>query len=515
MTATGASPSAPPASGTGRAHRMPHLPGLDGLRGLAVIGVLLFHGGFAWAKGGFLGVSTFFTLSGFLITNLLIREWDGSGTIRLGGFWTRRFRRLLPAAMVTIVAVGLVFWRLGTPEQLANLRADMISSLAYVANWHFLFAGTSYADLFSAPSPLQHFWSLAIEEQFYLVFPLLVLGRHQGGRAPPARRRAADAHHRLGRALESPSAPTSTASTTAPTPGRPSCSSAPCWRCGGRGDASPPTPASTGTGSRSAPTWPARVALVADVRHLGPRLGDLHHPRPRRLRRSTPWPPPPSSSPPPGPGSSPGPCRGSRCAGPGSSATACTSTTGRSSWCSAPTGSAVPGAAVRAAHGRHRSRSRSSRTTSSRCRSAGRGCSSPGSRRCERSPSARSTAVCCAVLVTTNPPQSQVPYANAKIGDKPMVVATAPVSATTPRHHRRPLGVEHHHHPGTQRRHGHDPRGLRHRRRPARPRRGVLHLRDQDRSSTAPRPGSGSPARCSTGAPSGPRRSPSTSPTSW
>ncbi|HEY6532107.1 MAG TPA: acyltransferase, partial [Acidimicrobiales bacterium] len=162
---------------------MPHLPGLDGLRGLAVIGVLLFHGGFTWAKGGFLGVSTFFTLSGFLITNLLVREWDSTDAIRLGRFWVRRFRRLLPAALIAIALIGLIWWRIGTPEQLATLRADMLAALGYVANWRFFSAGTSYADLFSAPSPLQHFWSLAIEEQFYVIFPLVVLGLMRlGGR---------------------------------------------------------------------------------------------------------------------------------------------------------------------------------------------------------------------------------------------------------------------------------------------------------------------------------------------
>jgi peptidoglycan/LPS O-acetylase OafA/YrhL len=162
---------------------MPHLPGLDGLRGLAVIGVLLFHGGFTWARGGYLGVSTFFTLSGFLITNLLVREFDIRSTIALGRFWVRRFRRLLPAALVAIGVVGLVWWRVGTPEQLANLRGDMLGSLAYMANWRFLTAGTSYADLFSAPSPLQHFWSLAIEEQFYLFFPPIAWGLMKlGGR---------------------------------------------------------------------------------------------------------------------------------------------------------------------------------------------------------------------------------------------------------------------------------------------------------------------------------------------
>ncbi|CAB4322452.1 MAG: DUF459 domain-containing protein [Actinobacteria bacterium] len=164
-------------------HRMPHLRALDGLRGLAVIGVLLFHSGFDWATGGYLGVSTFFTLSGFLITNLLVREWDAHGSIRLGGFWTRRFRRLLPAAIVTILITGLVFWRLGTPEQLQNLRLDMLGALGYAANWRFYFAGTSYGTLFAAPSPLQHFWSLAIEEQFYLFFPpIVIVLTRMGGR---------------------------------------------------------------------------------------------------------------------------------------------------------------------------------------------------------------------------------------------------------------------------------------------------------------------------------------------
>lgn len=169
------STSVAPASAPPRSNALPHLPALDGLRGLAVVGVLLFHGGFAWATGGFLGVSTFFTLSGFLITNLLVREYDRLSNIELLRFWGRRFRRLLPAALAAIVVIGLVWWRIGTPSQSADLRGDMLGALAYVANWRFLFAGTSYADLFSAPSPLQHYWSLAIEEQFYVVFPLVVL----------------------------------------------------------------------------------------------------------------------------------------------------------------------------------------------------------------------------------------------------------------------------------------------------------------------------------------------------
>lgn len=148
-----------------------------------MVGVLLFHGGFEWARGGFLGVSTFFTLSGFLITNLLVREWEGSASLDLLRFWGRRLRRLLPAALAAIVVIGLVWWRIGTPEQLSSLRGDMLASLGYVANWRLWTAGVSYGSLFSEPTPFQHFWSLAIEEQFYVVFPLVVLvAMRVGGR---------------------------------------------------------------------------------------------------------------------------------------------------------------------------------------------------------------------------------------------------------------------------------------------------------------------------------------------
>ena len=152
-----------------------HEPALDGLRGLAVLGVVLFHAGFSWAVGGFLGVSTFFTLSGFLITSLLLRERRASGRIDLVAFWGRRARRLLPAALLCLVAVAALAPALATPSQLAGLRGDAWASLLYVANWRFLLDGRSYADLFSAPSPLLHFWSLAIEEQLYVLFPLVVV----------------------------------------------------------------------------------------------------------------------------------------------------------------------------------------------------------------------------------------------------------------------------------------------------------------------------------------------------
>ena len=166
-----------------RSSRLDHLPALDGLRGLAVIAVLFFHAGFSWAKGGFLGVSMFFTLSGFLITSLLLREWGSDHRIDLRAFWSRRFRRLMPAALATLAGVSILAWVIGTHEELHTLRLDVWSAVAYVANWRFVFSGRSYADLWSQPSPVQHFWSLAVEEQFYLVYPLLAFGALRlGGR---------------------------------------------------------------------------------------------------------------------------------------------------------------------------------------------------------------------------------------------------------------------------------------------------------------------------------------------
>jgi len=150
--------------------------GLDGLRGLAVIAVLTFHQGFPWARGGYLGVSLFFTLSGFLIARLLIAEVEQTGGLRLGAFWGRRLRRLAPAALLTLLLVcvfGAVF---ATESQRSSLRGDVWSSIANVTNWRFISSSSSYGDLFKDPSPVQHFWSLAIEEQFYLVFPLVVAG---------------------------------------------------------------------------------------------------------------------------------------------------------------------------------------------------------------------------------------------------------------------------------------------------------------------------------------------------
>ena len=148
----------------------------DGLRGLAVVAVLLFHSQLSGARGGFLGVSAFFTLSGYLITSLLLAEHARTGRISLRAFWLRRGRRLLPAAYVALAGILAFGATIATVDQARALRGDVLSALTYVANWHFYLSGRSYAHLFTAPSPVLHFWSLAIEEQFYLVFPLLVFG---------------------------------------------------------------------------------------------------------------------------------------------------------------------------------------------------------------------------------------------------------------------------------------------------------------------------------------------------
>lgn len=169
---------------TGWSVRGRHLPALDGLRALAVLAVLCYHLGFFWARGGYLGVDLFFVLSGFLITSLLLEEHEDRGTIRLGSFWIRRARRLLPALFVMVAAVFVFIvleGRYGNTDvvagiDLSSLRDQALATLLYVANWQQVVTQHSYFAQFSAPSPLQHTWSLAIEEQFYLVWPFVTLG---------------------------------------------------------------------------------------------------------------------------------------------------------------------------------------------------------------------------------------------------------------------------------------------------------------------------------------------------
>jgi peptidoglycan/LPS O-acetylase OafA/YrhL len=150
-------------------------PALDGVRAFAVAAVIAYHFGAGWASGGFLGVDAFFVLSGYLITTLLLTEFGRRGHLSLPAFWARRARRLLPALLLVLAAVALYAAVLAPASQLDTLRGDGFSSLFYFANWHFVLSGQSYFDLFSLPSPMRHLWSLAIEEQFYLVWPLIVL----------------------------------------------------------------------------------------------------------------------------------------------------------------------------------------------------------------------------------------------------------------------------------------------------------------------------------------------------
>ena len=153
--------------------KLRHHAALDSLRALAVLAVIAYHDNASWARGGFLGVDLFFVLSGFLITTLLILEWRRSGRIATGHFWARRARRLLPALMIVLVLVALITVFAIDPWKRAAIRDDGLASLFYVANWRFVAARQGYFELFSAPSPLRHMWSLAIEEQFYLVWPLV------------------------------------------------------------------------------------------------------------------------------------------------------------------------------------------------------------------------------------------------------------------------------------------------------------------------------------------------------
>ncbi|MFN8021164.1 MAG: acyltransferase family protein [Acidimicrobiales bacterium] len=161
-------------------------PALDGVRAVSVLLVLLFHAGLPWMRAGYLGVSVFFTLSGFLITSLLLVEHRRTGTVRVGAFYARRVKRLLPAS--TVCLAGVVIARhLGAFRDVDGLRSDVIGAVLQVFNWVQLAGSGSYGDLFrSATSPLEHYWSLSIEEQFYWVWPVLVL---LVGRA--ARRRGA------------------------------------------------------------------------------------------------------------------------------------------------------------------------------------------------------------------------------------------------------------------------------------------------------------------------------------
>ncbi|MEX2105492.1 MAG: acyltransferase family protein [Solirubrobacterales bacterium] len=152
--------------------RFPFLPGIDALRALAVLAVFFYHARVDWMPGGFLGVDLFFVISGYLITSLLLREFRGGGHVNLGRFWLRRAKRLLPAVGV-LIAVTMLLGAIFEPDRIDEMRGDAIASLGYVANWHFVFSDQSYFEQFQRPSLFTHLWSLSVEEQFYLFWPLI------------------------------------------------------------------------------------------------------------------------------------------------------------------------------------------------------------------------------------------------------------------------------------------------------------------------------------------------------
>ncbi len=151
-----------------------YMPGLDGLRALAVLAVICYHEQFSWAPGGMLGVGVFFTLSGYLITDLLLGQWAASGRLHLADFWLRRARRLLPALFV-MLAVVTAWVTVADRARLPSLRGAVAAAATYSSNWYLIAANQSYFARFAPPQPLDHLWSLAVEEQFYLAWPWLLL----------------------------------------------------------------------------------------------------------------------------------------------------------------------------------------------------------------------------------------------------------------------------------------------------------------------------------------------------
>jgi peptidoglycan/LPS O-acetylase OafA/YrhL len=151
-----------------------YMPGLDGLRALAVLAVIAYHEQLGWAPGGLLGVGVFFTLSGYLITDLLLGQWAADRRLRLGDFWVRRARRLLPALFV-MLAVVTAWVTVASPSRLASLRGAEAAAATYWSNWYYIGTHSSYFSRFAPPGPFDHLWSLAVEEQFYLIWPWLLL----------------------------------------------------------------------------------------------------------------------------------------------------------------------------------------------------------------------------------------------------------------------------------------------------------------------------------------------------
>lgn len=156
-----------------KSHPIRYLYGLDGLRAIAVIAIIIYHLNPKWLSGGFLGVDTFFIISGYLITSLLIHEYQQTGTIDLLHFWKKRIKRLLPAVLF-LLSIVLIYTLLFEPSIIKNVKQDTFAALFYVSNWWYIFHHVSYFDSFKV-MPLKHLWSLAIEEQFYVFWPILLM----------------------------------------------------------------------------------------------------------------------------------------------------------------------------------------------------------------------------------------------------------------------------------------------------------------------------------------------------
>lgn len=152
---------------------MRYMPGLDGLRAIAVLGIIIYHLNKEWLTGGFLGVDTFFVISGYLITSLLLKEYDDTGIIKLKSFWIRRLKRLLPAVIVLLMVVGTATLLLKS-DNIIRVKHDIIAAIFYVSNWWYIAKDVNYFEQFSF-MPLKHLWSLAIEEQFYIFFPVILV----------------------------------------------------------------------------------------------------------------------------------------------------------------------------------------------------------------------------------------------------------------------------------------------------------------------------------------------------
>lgn len=172
MTSPAATADAPPRSALSKTVRLE----IQGLRTIAVVGVLLFHLWPLRLPGGFVGVDVFFVVSGFLITDHLLREFEKRDTVSLPAFWARRVRRLLPASLLVLAVTALAVWIWVPLSRWAQFGTEVITSASYIQNWELAAQSVDYMALSNVKSPTQHFWTLSVEEQFYLIWPVLLLG---------------------------------------------------------------------------------------------------------------------------------------------------------------------------------------------------------------------------------------------------------------------------------------------------------------------------------------------------